>query len=470
MRITRFQKAVWYCVAVFVAAGTAFGQSKSSPPLLQDIQVVRENPYPATAPTPLVRRTGSSAAVNRDIITPSASAVRTSFPILAEAMIPGLSGVLVETLDGNIVVESGSNIPLNPASNVKIGTTYAVLKTFGPNYRFATNIWTDGSYEESTATIHGNVYISGRDPVFSFEHAIFIANELNRMGIRRIQGDLVVTDDFIMNHSGVASRNAQSLFATLDASKRSAAASRAWGNYRVHSGKLNQLNDFPGVTFSGSVYVQPMPSTLRMLFSHESAPMREIVKVMMSFSNNVLSERLADMVGGPYGVARLVQQNTGSTPMEFSIQTGSGLGINRVTATAMMRLLRVLRTDLVRWDMTFADVMPVAGIDDGTLEGRFDSDFARGSVIGKTGTLGRTDGGVSALAGEINTRRGKLLFVIFNQRGSVSRFRSFQNSYVSLIQGQLGGPAAISYPAVSHDVRLAKTRITYPDGRPRISE
>ncbi len=470
MSITRFHKAVWYCVAVSIAAGAAFGQTKSSPPLLQDIKVVREDSGPAASPTPLVRRTGSSEAVSRDIVTPSAIAVRTSFPVLADSMIPGLSGVLVETLDGNIVVESGSTIPLNPASNVKTATTYAVLKTFGPNYRFATNIWTDGSYEESTATIHGNVYISGRDPVFSFEHAIFIANELNRMGIRRIQGDLVVTDDFIMNHSGVASRNAQSLFATLDASKRSAAATRAWGNYRVHSGKLSQLNDVPGVTFSGSVYVQSMPSSLRMLFSHESAPMREIVKVMMSYSNNVLSERLAAMVGGPYGVARLVQQNTGSTPMEFSIQTGSGLGINRVTAAAMMRLLRVLRTDLARWGMTFADVMPVAGIDDGTLEGRFSSDFARGSVIGKTGTLGRTDGGVSALAGEINTRKGKLLFVIFNQRGSVPRFRSFQNNYVSLIQGQLGGPSAIDYPAVSHDVRLAKTRITYPDGRPRISE
>jgi hypothetical protein len=85
--------------------------------------------------------------------------------------------------------------------------------------------------------------------------------------------------------------------------------------------------------------------------------------------------------------------------------------------------------------------MPVAGIDKGTLENRFDSDFAMGSVVGKTGTLGNTDGGASSLAGEINTRSGKLLFVIFNQRGSVSRFRSFQNNYVSLIQGQFGGAA-----------------------------
>jgi D-alanyl-D-alanine carboxypeptidase/D-alanyl-D-alanine-endopeptidase (penicillin-binding protein 4) len=168
------------------------------------------------------------------------------------------------------------------------------------------------------------------------------------------------------------------------------------------------------------------------------------------------------MVGGPYAVARIVQQNTGTLPTEFSLATSSGLGINRVTPTAMMKLLRLLRTDLARYKMTFADIMPVAGLDRGTLENRFDTDFSSGSVIGKTGTLGRTDGGASALAGEINTRNGKLLFVIFNQRGNVSRFRSFQNNYVSLIQGQFGGHAPVAYTPVSLDSRMAKTRFTYP--------
>jgi hypothetical protein len=114
-----------------------------------------------------------------------------------------------------------------------------------------------------------------------------------------------------------------------------------------------------------------------------------------------------------------------------------------------------------------ADIMPVAGVDKGTLENRFDTDFSVGSVIGKTGTLGNTDGGVSALAGEMNTRGGRLLFVIFNQRGSVARFRSFQNNYVSTIQGQFGGAAPISYSATSLDYRLSKTRISYPSGQTR---
>jgi D-alanyl-D-alanine carboxypeptidase len=136
----------------------------------------------------------------------------------------------------------------------------------------------------------------------------------------------------------------------------------------------------------------------------------------------------------------------------------------------MMKLLRTLRGELTRYKMTFADIMPVAGVDKGTLENRFDTDFATGSVVGKTGTLGNTDSGVSTLAGEITTRNGKLLFVIFNQRGSVSRFRSFQNNYVSLIQGQFGGAAQTIYNPVALDVRLAKSRIVYSNARARVNE
>jgi D-alanyl-D-alanine carboxypeptidase len=112
--------------------------------------------------------------------------------------------------------------------------------------------------------------------------------------------------------------------------------------------------------------------------------------------------------------------------------------------------------------MTFADVMPVAGVDKGTLEERFDTDFSRGSLVGKTGTLGQTDGGVSTLAGEINTKNGRLLFVIFNQRGSPSRFRTFQNFFVSLVQGQFGGAAPLKYTPVALDARLATNRVLRP--------
>lgn len=441
-----------FCVSVF-----AQGPSPVKP-LFQDIQVHKE---PAVSAAQFVKKTGSASPSAGDAVSPI-RLVKSSIPILSETEIPGHSGVLVETIEGNVVVERMSNFTFNPASNVKIATSYAVLKTFGPDYRFPTSVWTDGSYEQATQTIHGNLYISGRDPVFGFEHAVSIAAELNRIGIRTISGDLIVTDNFAMNYSTSPKSSSQSLFNTLDAAKRSAAATRVWTNYLINSGRSNPSSGLPSLMFTGDVYVQPMPSNAKLLFTHESTPMRDIVKVMMCYSNNFVAERLGDMVGGPYAVARLVQQNTGVQPYEFSLATASGLGINRVTPNAMMKLLRVLRSDLGRYRMTFADIMPVAGLDRGTLENRFDTDFASGSVIGKTGTLGQTDGGASALAGEMNTRNGKLLFVIFNQRGSVARFRSFQNNYVSLIQSQFGGPSPVAYTPTSLDYRMVKTRFSYP--------
>jgi D-alanyl-D-alanine carboxypeptidase/D-alanyl-D-alanine-endopeptidase (penicillin-binding protein 4) len=465
-------------IAFALWIGTAFSAfaqvsnqptNSSSRPLLQPITVQTEKPT-SSAPTngaspsstPLVRKTGSSSPTSA--VVPR----RTSIPALAEVDIPGYSGILVESLDGGVVLDSSSNFAFNPASNVKIATAYAVLKTFGAEYRFRTDIWTDGQIDPATGTLYGNLYVSGRDPMFTMEHAVAVANELNRQGISNVSGDLIVTDNFAMNFSTQAQSSGNALQSVMNSSKRSAGAVRAWQNYLTNSKKV--VTTIPGVAMTGGVYVQSLPTNAKLLFSHESAPMREIIKTTLCYSNNFLSERLGDMVGGAYAVARIVQLNGQIPPEEFYLQTSSGLGNNRVTPRAMMKLLRVLRSDLERNKMNFTDIMPVAGIDKGTLEGRFDTDFAKGSVVGKTGTLGNTDGGVSSLAGEVQTKNGKLLFVVFNQRGGVQRFRSFQNSLISLIQGQLGGALPLGYNIVPLDVRLANTRISYPDTRARVNE
>jgi len=450
----------FFAIAFLLLGATlnALGQTPTAtvPPLLQDIKVHQpEQLSSIDNDTSLVKKTGSSSAV-------SAARANSSLAVLADVDIPGASGVLIESLDGTRLVEYGSAMTFNPASNVKVATAYAILKTFGPDYRFPTNIWTDGGIDRSTATLKGNLYVSGRDPMFSYEHAVSIANELNRLGVRTIEGDLIVTDTFSIAHTSAASRTSQLLFNTLDASKRSSAAARNWSQFVNNSGQNGRLPLTPSVTFTGSAYVQPLPSTLGLLFTHESAPMREILKVTLCYSNNFLSERLGDMLGGPSAVARIVHTNAAVPPSEFYIQTASGLGINRVTPSAMMKLLRSFRHDLAKYQMTFADVMPVAGLDRGTLESRFDSDFSKGSIVGKTGTLGNTDGGVSSLAGEVSTRNGRFLFVIFNQRGSVARFRTFQNFFVSLFQGQLGGAVPLDYAPVSLETRLARSRVVYP--------
>src|SRR5688500_10372014 len=113
--LTMFVSALLVAFAVSAPAQT---------PLLQPITVYSQA---KPTPSPLVQRTGSSIAVSA-----LSSTVKTSIPVLAEMPIPGYSGVLFESLEGSVVVESQSNMTFNPASNVKVATSYAVLKSFGP--------------------------------------------------------------------------------------------------------------------------------------------------------------------------------------------------------------------------------------------------------------------------------------------------------------------------------------------------
>ena len=123
-----------------------------------------------------------------------------------------------------------------------------------------------------------------------------------------------------------------------------------------------------------------------------------------------------------------------------------------------MKIYRALFAELQRYRLTPSSIMPVAGIDPGTLEDRFTGLPWRGSVIAKTGTLIRTDGGASSLVGQMRTANGEtLLFVIMNQRGSVSRFRENQDYLVMLVQNTRGGPKAFEYKPSMLSMQLSHT-------------
>ena len=66
--------------------------------------------------------------------------------------------------------------------------------------------------------------------------------------------------------------------------------------------------------------------------------------------------------------------------------------------------------------------------------------FTYGAIIGKTGTLPGTDGGVSTLAGIAYTRdRGPVIFAIFNTRGSVATYRKLQDEFMKGFIVESGG-------------------------------
>lgn len=371
-----------------------------------------------------------------------------------------IQGLLVESVDGKTVMEQEADEGFNPASAVKLGTALDALKTFGVDYRFTTAVWTNGTFDPATGTITGDLIVSGRDPSFHYEHAVMLARELNRQGIRTVTGDLIVAPGFTMNFDWSAQRSGNQLYDTLDGTRRSPAAMRAWLEERSIVGDTESLQSVPSVAVMGAVYVDAVPAGARSLLLHRSSKLVDVLKVLLCYSNNFMAERIGDALGGPGGVQRFLTRELGLKTGEVKLASTSGLGVNRVTPRAMMKIFRALRDELAKNKLSPSDIMPVAGIDPGTLEKRYTDMQSRGSVIAKTGTLVRTDGGASALVGQMQTRSGEtLLFVIFNQRGSVWRFRESQDALVSQIQNSRGGPAPFSYRPLSLTLRLARTEM-----------
>ena len=377
----------------------------------------------------------------------------------------GIQGVVVETLDGKIVSSQNETEQFNPASTLKLATALLALQTFGPSHRFATGVWTDGTIDKNTGVLTGNLYISGRDPSFHYEHAILLAKELNSLGIKEVSGSLIVAPGFTMNFSSSATRSGNQLYDTLDSTLRYAEAVRAWNYERTLLNDRESLEKVPSVAVMGDVAVGPVASTAKLLLTQRSSKLVDILKVLLCYSNNFMADRIGDALGGPEAVRQRLISELQLAPEELKISRLSGLGVNRASPRTMMKVYRALRAELNKSGLTPATIMPVAGVDPGTLEDRFTGMAWRGSVIAKTGTLLRTDGGASSLVGQMRAANGEvLLFVIMNQRGSVSRFRENQDYLVMLVQNTRGGPKAFDYTPLMLTMKLSQTESTVAGG------
>jgi D-alanyl-D-alanine carboxypeptidase/D-alanyl-D-alanine-endopeptidase (penicillin-binding protein 4) len=370
----------------------------------------------------------------------------------------GVQGVLIETLAGKIVSSQNENEQFNPASTMKLATALMALKTLGPDHRFATAVWTDGQLDKATGSLNGNLYISGRDPSFHYEHAILIARELNALGIKQVTGGLFVAPGFIMNFSASATRSGEQFHDTLDATLRRAAALQAWNYERTLLKDTAGLQNVPSVVVMGAVSVAPVAPGAKLLLTQKSSRLVDILKVLLCYSNNFMAERIGETLGGPESVRQQLTATLNLGPEDLKISTLSGLGVNRISPRVMMKIYRALVAELQSHGLAPSAILPVAGIDPGTLEDRFTGPAWRGSVIAKTGTLLRTDGGASALVGQMRTAAGEtLFFVIMNQHGSVSRFRENQDYLVMFAQNTRGGPKAFDYKPSLLSMQLSNT-------------
>ncbi|MBV9957899.1 MAG: D-alanyl-D-alanine carboxypeptidase, partial [Acidobacteria bacterium] len=278
---------------ILIASGVfAQAQQKTQPqPKLTQPTVITRPVQPA----PLPGQPGQPAVVAPDIAAPS-----------YEPIVGGSRGVLVETLKGDVLMEQMADVPFNPASGVKLATALTALRAFGADYRYTTAVWIDGTFDKTTGTVTGDIIVSGRDPSFHFEHAVMLAQELNRLGIRTVTGDLIVAPKFTMNFDWSSQRSGDQLYDTLDASRRSAAATHAWMEQRSAVGDTQSMQTTPSVSVMGAVYVDSVPPKARMLLTHKSSKLTDVLKALLCYSNNFMAERIGDTLGGAEGVRTMM--------------------------------------------------------------------------------------------------------------------------------------------------------------------
>ncbi|MFN8544029.1 MAG: D-alanyl-D-alanine carboxypeptidase [Candidatus Binatia bacterium] len=334
-------------------------------------------------------------------------------------------GALATAEDGTVLVAEAADRAVHPASVTKIATSLALLERLGPEYRFTTRVGTDGTL--AGGVVHGDLLIDGgRDPFLVFEGAFLILRRLHALGVHTVEGRLRVRGPLLFNwqpdptgarlERALAGHDGEAAWAAVDGTPSLPLAEAALAIRGRASGRE-------------SAPITP-------LVVHRSPPLLHVVKALNGYSNNVF-HLVSEEIGGPRAVEDIARANVPEALRpEIVIDNAAGAGeTNRLSPRAAVALLRALARAMATRGKALTDVLPVSGIDPGTLQERLPE--LRGMVVGKTGTFGSV--GASALAGELRTRRyGVVTFAVLNHGVPVPAARARQDAFVRALAEATG--------------------------------
>jgi D-alanyl-D-alanine carboxypeptidase len=363
-------------------------------------------------------------------------------------------GVYARAEDGTVLAAVAADRAVHPASVSKVATTLALLRHLGPDHRFETRIAAGGPIE--AGTLGGDLLVEAEgDPFLVYESAFLMLDALASQGVRRVSGRVVTEGPLLFNWKPDPMGHA--LEETL--------AGRDGGGAWEHA---RQLGDGIGADslahealrfgLQGGGRRSPGAAPLVV---YRSPSLRAIAKALNCYSNNVF-HLLSDRIGGPAEVQRIARASVPVEEREEIILTnGAGAGTtNRLSPRATVELLDVLAGELRTHHLDLVDVLPVSGIDPGTLRERLDGPGERGVVVGKTGTYGSL--GASALAGVVSTERfGRVTFAVLNHGVDVPEARRRQDAFVRALIAA-GGSRRLDYhgpmpsPLTEVEVRQAR--------------
>lgn len=432
-------------------------------------------------------------AVTAALAMPPAGMTQKLNTILKESTPPGASvGITVRSLDSDETwYARNAETPMMPASTTKVVTAALALDTLGPEYRFKTQLLTNGEIRDNV--LYGDLYLrGGGDPSLRTADLRGLARTLatgdadrHIAPIHEVRGNLVLDDSYFPLSGPLRGPN----WSVADLPWYYAAPSSALAvngnavNGRSVSDPARYTGDLmqnalraqgltPSAVTSGTID----PSHASVLAEHRSAPLASVLVPMMKRSDNQIAEQMHWAVLAEthrdaryQAVLDTFASKHGIDAQELRLVDGSGLSrTNRITPDALTGVLESMATS--PHAEQFRKTLPVAGVD-GTLRRRMTGTPATGHAYAKTGTIR----GVSALAGYVDSGRNKhrLVFsILVNGHSDAAAARRLQDRIVNYLAGAPSDPptnvraitakqpATVSHPAPVVVAQPARTTAT----------
>lgn len=358
--------------------------------------------------------------------------------VAARGVNGGQSAFIVLDLNsGEVIASHNPAEPLVPASIMKSVTTAALLSHLDEDYRYETKIYTEGPVREGV--LEGNLLVVGSgDPSLNSKYVDNnsdicqeIANALRSAGISQIKGKIIVDEEIWSGPSVPQSWMSGDLPHAYGTGSHglnfedNASGSRSVANpAAVFSTRLKSVLTRYGISVTNESLRQ---GDSKLLFTHTSVPLDEIMRSCMMRSDNQYAEALLRT----YGVVVNGKGNTEKSArheMEYwrkqkapmsgvNIIDGSGLSRqNRVTANFMAHVLASKASNPY-----YASFFPLAG-QEGTLKSFLAGTPLDGYVAMKTGSMR----GIQCYAGyklDDNYVPTHVIVVIMNEIGDRGRAR-----------------------------------------------
>ena len=395
----------------------------------------RNTTAPSSPPPPTPRAYAAAGARPSPPATSAAGTAPTAAGVAA-ALRPllGAAGLgsrvraeVLDAADGTTLLDRGGAIPAAPASTAKLLTGAALLAVRPADYRITTTV--------RAGTGGALVLVGGGDPTITgaaagqpgaYAGAARLADLAAQVRRSGTHWNRIVVDDRLFADPAVSPKWApedvpSDYGAAITAVMTDGGRAAPGDTIRSATPDLAAGHRLAALLGTPSIPVVrgSAPQGAAVVASVRSAPLSTLVAQMLQFSDNVIAECLARQVAvavhapvtftGAAAAVRTVLRRVGVDP-GAGLVDGSGLAASdRVPARALAGVLR-LAASTARLRYLLAG-LPVAAWS-GTLAGRYLRGAARagaGVVRAKTGTLT----GVSALAGLVHDRDGRLLVFAF---------------------------------------------------------